>query len=35
MLGNRGMDLEEAINIVWDVGRRELIGLPKPDIRQY
>jgi len=35
MLGNRGMDLEEAIDIVWDVGRRELIGLPKPNIRQY
>ncbi|MBS3900827.1 MAG: urease accessory protein UreD [Dethiobacter sp.] len=35
MLGNRSMDLEEAIGIVWDEVRSKLIGLPKPNIRQY
>lgn len=35
MLGTMAMHLEDTINIIWDMVRRELMGLPKPDIRQY
>lgn len=35
MLGTAAMHLEDAVNVVWDIMRQELMGLPRPDVRQY